>query len=152
MFHLTCTKMCSLDGSRNKGRRADPDFCPLTSLGYEPKASVLAFLSGTPWSSGGGGSRDRGSAKSPKRSSRWRLVWPTRGLMPSSAPVAAAEIKRLGAAGGGEHGHGGRSMAASSGGQGQGQPEVRQLLNDPRGQAMGLGHLQEAVRQSFEVL
>ena len=70
-----------------------------------------------------------------------------------SVPVAAAEIKRLGgAAAGGEHGHGGRSMAASSGSQGQGQPEVRQLLNDPRGQAMGLGHLQEAVRQSFEVL
>ena len=68
-----------------------------------------------------------------------------------SVPVGAAEVKRLGVAAGAGSGHGGPpAMAASSGNQGQ--HEVRQLLNDPRGQAMGLGHLQEAVRQSFEVL
>ena len=68
-----------------------------------------------------------------------------------SVPVGAAEVKRLGVAASAGSGHGGPpAVAAASGGQGQ--PEVRQLLNDPRGQAMGLGHLQEAVRQSFEVL
>ena len=53
-------------------------------------------------------------------------------------PVGAAEVKRLGVAAGAGSGHGER--------------EVRQLLNDPRGQAMGLGRVQEAVRQSFEAL
>ena len=67
-----------------------------------------------------------------------------------SVPVGAAEVKRLGVAAGVGGGHGGHSAATAS--SGQGPPEVRQLLNDPRGQVMGLGHLQEAVRQSFEVL
>ena len=31
-------------------------------------------------------------------------------------------------------------------------PDVRQLLVDPRGQALGIGQVQEAVRQSVEVL
>ena len=68
-----------------------------------------------------------------------------------SVPVRAAEVKRLGAAAGDGSGHGGPTAVAASSGH-QGQQEVRQLLNDPRGQVMGLGHLQEAVRQSFEVL
>ena len=68
-----------------------------------------------------------------------------------SMPVRAAEMKRLGGAAGVELGQGGPPMVAASSGH-QGQQEVRQLLSDPRGQAMGLGHLQEAVRQSFEVL
>ena len=68
-----------------------------------------------------------------------------------SVPVGAAEVKRLGVAAGVGGGHGGHSAAAASSGH-QGPPEVRQLLNDPRGQVMGLGQLQEAVRQSFEVL
>ena len=65
--------------------------------------------------------------------------------------MGAAEVKRLGVAAGAGSGHGGPARGAASSGH-QGQREVRQLLNDPRGQAMGLGHLQEAVRQSFEVL
>ena len=68
-----------------------------------------------------------------------------------SVPVRAAEMKRLGAAAGAGSGQGGPPAVAASSGH-QGQQEVRQLLNDPRGQVMGLGHLQEAVRQSFEVL
>ena len=68
-----------------------------------------------------------------------------------SVPVRAAEVKRLGAAAGDGSGHGGPTVVAASSGH-QGQQEIRQLLNDPRGQVMGLGHLQEAVRQSFEVL
>ena len=76
----------------------------------------------------------------------------TKAARAQSVPVRAAEVKRLGvAAASADSGHGGHPTAAASSG-GQGQPEVRQLLNDPRGQAMGLGHLQEAVRQSFEVL
>ena len=65
-----------------------------------------------------------------------------------SVPV---RMKRLGAAAGAGSGQGGPPAVATSSGH-QGQQEVRQLLNDPRGQVMGLGHLQEAVRQSFEVL
>ena len=65
-----------------------------------------------------------------------------------SVPVRAAEMKRLGAAAGAGSGQGGPPVVAASSGH-QGQQEVRQLLNDPRGQVMGLGHLQEAVRQSF---
>ena len=68
-----------------------------------------------------------------------------------SVPVAAAEVKRLGVAAGAGGGHGGHSAVTASSGH-QGTPEIRQLLNDPRGQVLGLGHLQEAVRQSFEVL
>ena len=52
-------------------------------------------------------------------------------------------MKRLGAAAGDGSGHGGPTAVAASSGH-QGQQEVRQLLNDPRGQVMGLGHLQEA--------
>ena len=66
-------------------------------------------------------------------------------------PVGAAEVKRLGVAAGAGSGHGGPARGAASSGH-QGQREVRQLLNDPRGQAMGLGRVQEAVRQSFEAL
>ena len=66
------------------------------------------------------------------------------------ASSTTAEVKRLGS-----------SMAASLGPQGPpvtyhpphpAQEQVHQLVMDPRGQSMGLGHLQEAVRHSFEVL
>ena len=62
-----------------------------------------------------------------------------------SVPVAAAEVKRLGVAAGAGGGHGGHSAVTASSGH-QGTPEIRQLLNDPRGQVLGLVHLQEAVR------
>ena len=70
----------------------------------------------------------------------------------AKAPAPQVEVgvadRRLDTLIEGAHGQGGRSMmASSSGGQGQGQHEARQLLNDPRGQTM-----EEAVRQSFEVL
>ena len=74
----------------------------------------------------------------------------SRAARAQSVPVAAAEMKRLSAEAAGQR-HGDQPAASASSGS-QMMPDVRQLLVDPRGQALGIGHLQEAVRQSVEVL
>ena len=70
-----------------------------------------------------------------------------------SAPASSstAEVKRLGASTA-------ESLRPPQGPpvtyhpQHPAQDQVHQLVMDPRGQSMGLGHLQEAVRRSFDVL
>ena len=62
-----------------------------------------------------------------------------------SVPVRAAEVKRLGVAAGAGSGQGGPPVVAASSGH-PGQQEIRQLLNDPRGQAMGLGYSGDLVQ------
>ena len=127
-----------------------------------PLAASWAEECWSPWSSGGGRqqrSRERKEAAAPLEvgAADRRLdalieeEMKAKAARAQSVPVGAAEVKRLGVAAGVGGGHGGQSAATASSGH-QGPPEVRQLLNDPRGQVMGLGHLQEAVRQSFEVL